>query len=464
MSSFSFIVWVFALGGPFATLEGFYLSEDLIEKLIQILTNIRIFEMVTEAFLAIFDNPEKVNNDSAKEINILKQNSIDNFFKIFVLFYLILEKYPCPSERIQRVINFSTFLQQKSPEISDSLKDWLNEVKEKYGYQSSYLSTSDSINQLSDAQTNDLLEAYLMVIIRPVKPLSRRKFRVNGFLKIGESFEQWIYPNYKPEELTQQDNLFTLKQAENYVAKLIYKTVDLILPQKTKLKFNDYSITIEFFLPCSYLCEQVDRWVIELGEKIPIGRDYKVAVRSYERIASQIGEGNEVEQSSIFWGRLERKWQEIRQIIQDNSLTEDIKLKKEKFECYVLGDSLNIRDLEYNLKHKKIGLKFAFAPPKSKKEREKLFGVFLRAGTPIAIWLRENQIQGINLETETDNWIKRKYLADLNLLLADIRREREKAYFKKSLVGDYLVIFCDDPTIRPTKPLSMSTSQPLSLT
>lgn len=399
-------------------------------------------------------NTNKIPDALIKKL--IKKTNINIIFRCFILFYLLLEKYPCQSDRFQRIIEFCTFLQNKNPDNDNSLKDWLKEIKESSGYQASRTSESASIK-------NKLLEAYLMVIIRPVKPLSRRKFRVNGFLKIDKYFAQWIYPNYESGELTQQDNLFTLKETEEYVSQLIYKTVDLVLPQKTKLKFNDYSITIEFFLPCSHLCEQVDRWVIDLGEEIPIGRDYKVAVRSYERIASQIGEGNEVKQSSIYWGRLERKWQEIIQIIKDDSLAEDIQLKQDKFECFVQEDCLNIRDLEYNL-NQKIGLKFAFAPPKSKKEKEKLFGVFLRAGTPIAIWLRENQIQGINLETETDKWIKRKYLADLNLLLADIRTEREKAYFEKSLVGNYLVIFCDDPTIRPTKPLSMSTSQPLSLT
>lgn len=431
------------------------IPDELIKKLILILIQLNNFDWVLQSCLATLDNFVQVVDENSQEKNIIKNTNINIIFRCFILFYFLLEKYPCQSDRFQRIVDFCTFLQNKIPGNDDSLKDWLKEITKSSGYQALRKSKSASIK-------NDLLEAYLMVIIRPVKPLSRRKFRVNGFLKIDEDFAQWIYPNYESGELTQQDNLFTLKEIEEYVAQLIYKTVELVLPEKTKLKCNDYSITIEFFLPCSHLCEQVDRWVIDLGEPIPIGKDYKVAVRSYERIASQIGEGNEVKQSSIYWGRLERKWQELIQIIEDNSLAEDIQLKQDRFECFVQGDCLNIRDLEYNL-NQKIGIKLAFAPPKSKKEKEKLFGVFLRAGTPIAIWLRDNQIQGINLETETDKWIERQYLADLNLLLADIRTEREKAYFEKSILGDYLVIFCDNPTRKPTKPLSMSPSQPLPL-
>lgn len=184
-------------------------------------------------------------------------------------------------------------------------------------------------------------------------------------------------------------------------------------------------------------------------------------MRSYERIAFDIGEGGNLRESSLLLTLLEEKWQVVKDIQENNYSDEDI---KQKFERLIQGGKYNLSHLADHLsRHKKIGLKLAGCPPKSKAERRKFFRVILRAGIPIAIWLRENQIQGINLETETDKWIERKYLADLNLLLADIRTERENAYFKKSILGEHIVIFYDNPTIKPTKPLSMSISQPLPL-
>lgn len=158
---------------------------------------------------------------------------------------------------------------------------------------------------------------------------------------------------------------------------------------------------------------------------------------------------------------LQKKWEVVKEILEDNSQDEDI---KQKFECLIQQKKFNLDQLELNLGQKaKIGIKLACSPPKSKAERTKFFSVILRAGTPIAIWLRANQIEGIDdLETETDKWIKHKYLADLNLWLDLIKKEREKAYFGESILGNHLVIFCDNPTRRPTKPLPLPPSQPLS--
>ncbi|MGK7872879.1 MAG: hypothetical protein AB4426_06065 [Xenococcaceae cyanobacterium] len=437
-------------------------SDELVEYLIKTLQQLNNFNLTLPAFLATFNIYERdiVRNAHLEEIAIIKDSKINIMFRIFTLFKLLLEEHPYQADRIRRLMDFCEYLQEESPEIRNKLKTWLHKLKswlqavsDDYEYQ---------LSSPSQPETSGVLEPYLMIIIRPAKSRTRGKLQLDSFLIIGDSFSCRIEPDTESEKSSYDQNLYTLKEAENYVAELIDKSENIVHAEKTKLKCESSPITIEFFMPCIYLYEKVDQWGIELlDEKIPIGKDYRVAVRSYERIASVIGE--KVKGSALLLRYLEQKWKTIQNFLSENSGKQDI---KEQFECLCQSDTFQeIHLLETKLRRDKLGLKLACTPPEPEEKRERLFKTVLLTGIPIAIWLRQNKIPRIkNLEKETDKFLKREYLSNLSLLLDCIKKEREIAYDNRSGLGQHLAILCDDPNRLPPAPPPLMTSAPLSLT
>ncbi len=429
-------------------------SGRLVECLIKTLQQLNNFNLTSRAFLATFDIYERdqVRTAHPQEIDIIENGNINILFKIFTLFKLLLEDHPHQPDRIRRLMDFCEYLQRESPEIRNNLKTWLQAVSDDYGYQ---------LSSPSQPETAGVLEPYLMIIIRTAKSRTRGKLRIDSFLRIGDSFSCRIEPDIESKKSSYDQNLYTLKEAENYVAELIDKSENIVHAEKSKLKCESSPITIEFFMPCNYLYEKVDQWGIELlDEKIPIAKDYRVAVRSYERIASVIGEN--VKGSALLLRYLEEKWKMIQNFLKENSGKQDI---KDQFECLCQGDTFSdIHLLETKLRRDKLGIKLACTPPEPEEERERFFKTILLTGIPIAIWLRQNKIPRIeNLEKETDKFLQREYLSNLSLLLDSIKKEREIAYDNRSGLGQHLGILCDDPNRLPPAAPPLMTSAPLSL-
>ncbi len=421
--------------------------KELIENLIKILNQLNHFERVAQAFLATFENSDRVSLDCSNKIAAIKDDNVNVLCKFFTLFKLLLEDYPHQSYLIQRVVDFSNFLQQENPEIRNELLSWLQKIKQ-YGYKPSRPSEPELIEPPTEAEKIDLIEAYLMILIRPIKPLSRRKFQVDSFFKIGSRWQEPPIPN--------QDNL-TLKQVKTYVADLIGASLGLVQIEERKLNCNKNSMTVDFFMPWKYLDEKVDQWGRDLaGKEVPFGKDYKISVRLYERIAHLRGDRGEKNAPTYFeyW---RAKWRTFEQFLAQNPNQKQV---RDKFKCLVKSSEFKIEELEGDLGGEKIGIKLACNLPKSNKER--FFGMVLRTGIPIALWVRQDKISGVrSLKKATDELLKPEYLVNLNLLLERIKEERKKAYDKNGGLGLHLAILCDDPTRLPPELPPMADSEPL---
>ena len=201
-------------------------------------------------------------------------------------------------------------------------------------------------------------------------------------------------------------------------------------------------------MPYTHLHEKVGQWEFMLiDDKVPIGKSFKIAIRSYERVAHRIGE--EVAGSATLLRYLEEKWGEIQQFLKEKPTKRKI---KSKFACLCHGEQLQLDALV--LKKQKLGLKLACSPPKVKEDREKFFKSLLQSGIPIAIWVGQDHVPGIdNLEKATDCFLQEKYLANLNLLLEDIQKENHWA--------EHLAILYDDPTCLPSGIPPFPPSHPL---
>ena len=430
------------------------ISENAIKELIEILIEVEEFELVSKLFLASCKKPSKVIEDSSNEIAILKENNIDPLFKIFVLFYLLLERYPEESEHIQRIVNFSYSLEKSIPKISDTLRKWLIDIKKNYGYQPSNLSEANSLEPHTESDKKEILEVSLMIFIRksPWRE-DKGKWLVNGYLIINNFLEKKFDVDSEQEELLKKD-LSKLELVEEIVLGWVDDSEDLVRSKQQQINCDYCSITIEFFLPFlthGYLSEEADK--LTINSRKTIGQEYKVIVRCYERIALDLNE--KVKWGSLYFRHLKEKWKALQELLKNNPHRKDF---RQEFEC-----NPNYHDLERNLKKYKIGLKLACPLPTSKTDKAEVFKIILETGIPIAIWLRENQQQEMDLEQETDKWLKREYLENLNLLLDEIRVERENAYFQNSFLGQHLVIFCDNPERRPPRTLPLKTSNPLSV-
>jgi hypothetical protein len=413
------------------------ISPELTERFIRILVKIKDYTLTVQPLLATFGNPEQIRFIFADELDIINDDRINIFLKVFVLLKLLLEDVPYQDSRIQSVIKFSRLLQPVIPDLHDDLQAWLQEV-EQHGY---------FILQPAPSDTRGTLEAHLMIIIRPANGRSG-KIRINGFLRTNY-FERWNDVDFKQGQWGYGKDSYTLKEAEHYVADLIHQSEKMIDDTKVNYHCNHASITIEFFMPYTHLHEKVGQWQFMLiDEKVPIGTNYKTAIRSYERVAHRIGE--EVQGSATLLRYLEEKWDEIQQLLKEKPTKRKI---RSKFACLCHGEQLQtLNALE--LKKQKIGLKLSCSPPRVKEVREKFFKSLLQSGIPIAIWVGQDKIPGIdNLEKATDQFLQAKYLANLNLLLEDIQKENHWA--------EHLVILCDDPTRLPSGVPPFPPSEPL---
>lgn len=425
------------------------ISSELIEDFIQILMKIENFVLVADLLLASAQDARQMESQSAFEITLLKNAELKVSLKVFVLLKLLLEDIPYQGDRIEKIVEFSRLLKQNFPTMSSDLAAWLKEIDHSYGYQ---------LSSLPQPQPIGRLEAYLMVVIRPA---ARGKYRITSCLRTNYPYEGWIDEDCQNVERKYDPNACTLKNAESYVEELILHSMTIVRDQKIKANCENDSLTIEFFMPYALWYKEVDQWKIpDIDGTASIGREFSVAVRSYERIAYVIGEDRK--EYALLPRRLEEKWKIMSDLLEQCADRDDIKAV---FSCFCQGSQIHdIQLLEESLEEEKVGLKLSCTPPKTSKDRDAFFKVILKTGIPVAIWLRQDEISGVqDLEAETDKFLKREYLSNHHLLLEKIKNERRKNRRKKDSLGKHLAILCDDPKRLPAALTPLTKADPLSL-
>jgi hypothetical protein len=184
-------------------------------------------------------------------------------------------------------------------------------------------------------------------------------------------------------------------------------------------------------LPIDYLYTEVDRFEvipdsIDCDEFNPLGTQYKVSVRSYERLDTTYLLHN-LQQWRSNWDRTTISLKTVPSL--------------ESFENLTTMNSCNWKKLAVDLKEK-LGIKITCVPPES--ERKNLFKAILKSAIPIAVWLRK-EIRECDREPELNRLLT---IGNLEKLPEYIRKEREEAYVcdkPDEHFGNHLVLLWEDP-------------------
>ncbi|OKH35537.1 hypothetical protein NIES2119_19980 [[Phormidium ambiguum] IAM M-71] len=245
-----------------------------------------------------------------------------------------------------------------SQSVSQNLKIWgeqniqdfpqlLNEVQQTLGIKSS-----------SD-------EPYLMVVIRRSEQNS-----ISNSNQANRYFvDAWLITDDRTQSRSTGEQL---SKPESFREALLFDEIPELLKifLAQSAKYSSSKLTIEIFLPLDLINQSVDSWEIddELGLPVTLGSQYKIVVRSYERILP----------TYLYKGFWQEKWKIAQQLT-------DMEVGK----ALICGDSNNLKKLFVDLNQPDIiGLKLTTAPVQTGKGS--VFALILKTAIPVALWLRQN--------------------------------------------------------------------------
>jgi hypothetical protein len=297
--------------------------------------------------------------------------------------------------------------------LSDTTRTQLNQLISDQGLQT----RADR----ADTTSKKRLRSFLIVVLRPEPNL---QFCVNA----------WLIPDDSVKGSSRFCSLDINEEKKGVVCSLndIPSVVRSLLDQSLQHLFGkDYELTIEFFLPIDYLSTEVDRLEVipdplDCDEFNPLGIQYKVLVRSYERLDNTYLLHN-FQQWKNNWNRADINFKVVPSL--------------DSFEHLTTVNSCNWKKLAMDLKAK-LGIKITCIPPEL--ERKNIIKAILKSAIPIAVWMRKD-IRECDRESKLDCLLTS---GNLETLPEYIRKEREEAYIcddPEEHFGNHLVLLWEDP-------------------
>ncbi|MBE9130032.1 MULTISPECIES: hypothetical protein [unclassified Coleofasciculus] len=188
---------------------------------------------------------------------------------------------------------------------------------------------------------------------------------------------------------------------------------------------------VHIFLPQQLLNCDADCWKLikRIGKELPIGHDYRVLVRLYERLSRSY--------NPKLW---KRKWQQKIPLLQE-------KASKGFKGC----QDCDLEDLYYDLteeeNEKVVGLTLIDAP--NQDSSISIFNLIFEMGFPLALWGRSNLSASTN-EVELNRVLDACILANLPKTVREVRRKSRKKPLSCH-IGHHLSLLWDDPDLVPPK-------------
>jgi hypothetical protein len=265
-------------------------------------------------------------------------------------------------------------------------------------------------------QTN----SYLLVVVKPIV----QKLAPKNNLVIY-TVEAWIIAdiqtyNYKSGTGCEQLDLsefdeqhFSIEEIKTVLNKCLDK-IDIA-----------QDLTIEIFVDLALLNYAADSWQLEsdldLGlSPASIGQDYRVVVRSNERLTASYG------RHKAFW---QEKWEELQRLANLSTC------------CGFWLDDGDLGNLRSQLRSSEIiGLKMTKAPEKIGKGS--IFAVILETAIPVALWLRQN-LPERDCQTEIDQILD----CCIHNLPETVKNKRVEAFREPpdTHIGHHLSLLWEDP-------------------
>jgi hypothetical protein len=188
---------------------------------------------------------------------------------------------------------------------------------------------------------------------------------------------------------------------------------------------------VHIFLPQQLLNCEADCWKLikRIGMELPIGHDYKVFVRLYERLSRSY--------SPKIW---KNKWKQKKSLLQE-------KASKGFKGC----KDCDLDDLYYELTDEEnenvVGLTLIDVPNQDRVTS--IFQLIFELGFPLALWSRSNLSESTN-EVELNRVLEACILANLPQTVKRERRESRKKPLNCH-IGHHLSLLWDDPDLVPPK-------------
>jgi hypothetical protein len=269
----------------------------------------------------------------------------------------------------------------------------------------------------ADTTSKKRLRSYLIVVLRPEPNL---KFCVNAWLIPDDSVKG--SSRFSSLDINEEKKgiVCSLSDISGVVTELLDRSLEYMMGK-------DYDLTIEFFLPIDALSTELDRLEIaDFLESYPLGKEFKVLVRSYERLENN------------YLSRYLPQWRSNWDRATSNFKTVPI---LDSFKPFSTINNCNWKKLAVDLKDK-IGIKITCVVPEL--EQKSLFKAILISAIPIAVWMRKD-IRECDRESKLDCLLTS---GNLETLPEYIRKEREEAYIcddPEEHFGNHLVLLWEDP-------------------
>ncbi len=191
---------------------------------------------------------------------------------------------------------------------------------------------------------------------------------------------------------------------------------------------------VEFLLPDELLCADVDRWMVEVVDLIPIGYEHRVVVRSLDRM-----------KHARFRQALKARWETAVRVAEEPCRVVDMPPTQEIPTCPALrldGTSSGGKALYLRLGLKPCVVCAVLEPPPTDVAPNGVLQALLRAGIPFILWTRQ-RISRPDKSGSSD-LVHEKLLMALPDRVWDFRREAE-AQEDPAHPGRHLTLLWDNP-------------------
>lgn len=376
---------------------------------------------LTKALKEIIDRNNLYERAKQAYYQCRPKNWLDSVADSLSKILLDLKEFPDDENGYHPILKFTALLTNDS-QLSEPICDQFKKLGEShagdYGLDPSKF--EEMCKSLKTTSQSDY-RSYLMVQIRPSQQNSDRYF-----------VEAWFIPNSSEYQSDTGSGCQYLDLEEKGDKAYLLEEIPVVIQELLNLSGNyikdcPQEPIIEFFLSTDLLNQDIDCWEIEDSDNlfVPIGFEYQVVVRSYERLLPRYYRHLPV------W---KQKWDNLKQF--GDTVCADL---------FVSGDK-DWRELMVQLESESVfGVMLTKAPDLGKGSP---ISVIQRTATPIAVWTRSD-LENIDSQEQ----IKELLQCLVNTLRLAVQEKRKNAFVlpRDRDLGHHLSLLWEDPYRLPPK-------------
>jgi len=436
-------------------LEAKLLSEELLLALAEQLKKVHDFGEIAACCRRSWP---QIDSHRPEILKHLRNPDLCSTAKWLMVMELWLKQVLYKPDGTAYILEFVERLEQRHQELTT----WLDQARAELGVTETAAVTSLTPEQQALLQK---IRGYCVIDVDILTTKDQLRYRCQLHIQVGSNNkfkEDQMLPimNLPPEELaadsgealqeqTPEAVVFSnpkfipiRQQIPHWLTQVTQRLADKCTDLKQRYDLPDrpqYDLLLEFCLPWEHLVEKVDAWafttqVRRRSRRVCLGRNYKVVVRSRDRIHDP--DGTLINQLNKVWHQAEPlrsgsptvdDWRQVTPLLDSFDqieLTDEDSLVR-TFEGYV-----------------GLGVSCPLCSPEHDMAREKLLNVALEAGVPVVVWSRDHEIE--DLDAQLRQLLAPECFRDLTVLVDRVHAQRAQAPEEQPL-GQCLAVWCDEP-------------------